>query len=61
MIAQAGVAIFIFGNKRVDDKIVIADGMINEFEIAKQKGKRIIPIGSTGGTARINPASKYGT
>lgn len=53
MIAQAGVAIFIFGNKRVDDKIVIADGMINEFEIAKQKGKRIIPIGSTGGTARI--------
>lgn len=53
MIAQSGIAIFIFGNKKVDDKIVIADGMIKEFEIAKQKDKRIIPIGSTGGAARI--------
>jgi len=51
MIAQAGVAIFIFGNKKVNDEIQIADGMLKEFEIAKRMGKIIIPVGSTGGAA----------
>lgn len=46
MMSQAGIAIFMFGNKEVD-----ANGMIEEFEIAKSQGKVIIPIGSTGGSS----------
>ncbi len=52
MIRDCGVAIFIFGNKVVDDKVVIADGMLQEFQITKDAGKKIIPIGSTGGAAK---------
>jgi hypothetical protein len=52
MICDCGVAIFIFGNKVVDDKLVIANGMLEEFQIAKDAGKKIIPIGSTGGAAK---------
>lgn len=51
MIAQAGFAVFIFGNKKVGDKIQIADGMLKEFDIAKRMGKFIIPVGSTGSAA----------
>lgn len=51
MLAQAGIAVFIFGNKKVDKDIVIADGMLKEFEIAKRLGKIIIPVGSTDGAA----------
>jgi len=51
MIRQAGVAIFLFGNKSVDGKIVTADGMMEEFAIAKEYGKAIIPVGSTGGAS----------
>jgi hypothetical protein len=54
MIGQSGIAIFLFGNKEVDGKLVVAAGMLEEFSIAKQQGKIIIPIGSTGGaTAQI--------
>ncbi len=52
MIAQSGIAIFLFGNKRVDDKTVIADGMLKEFENAKDQNKIIIPVGSTGSAAK---------
>lgn len=38
MIAYSGVAIFLFGNKKVDDGIVESTGMREEFEIAKEKG-----------------------
>lgn len=48
MISQAGIAIFIFGNKKVAEEIVIADGMLKEFEIAKEFKKFIIPVGVTG-------------
>ena len=51
MISQAGITIFIFGNKKVDGKVVNADGMLKEFEIAKKFGKIIIPVGCTGGAA----------
>ena len=44
----AGIAIFIFGNKIVDDKVVIADGVYEEYELAKASNAYIIPIGSTG-------------
>lgn len=52
MIDDAGVVIFLFGNKLVNGDIVSADGMMEEYQIAKEKGKFIIPIGSTGYTAK---------
>lgn len=53
MISEAGIAIFLFGNKRVDGKIVNADGVRNEFEIAKSMGVNVIPVGVTGFQARV--------
>lgn len=52
MISQAGICIFIFGNKIVNGKVVSASGMMEEFQIAKESGKIIIPIGSTGSAAK---------
>ncbi|MEG0835962.1 MAG: SIR2 family protein [Christensenellaceae bacterium] len=51
MINQSGVAIFVFGNKMVNNDTVSADGMLQEFEIAKRTHTAIIPIGSTGWAA----------
>lgn len=50
MISRAGVSIFMFGNKQgnEDEKIILANGMKSEFEIAKQCGNIIVPIGCTG-------------
>lgn len=53
MISQAGIVIFIFGNKCVDNEIVPANGLLEEFDIACQLGKKIIPVGSTEGAAKI--------
>ena len=52
MISESGICIFIFGNKLVDGEIVPAPGMMEEFRIAKERGKVIIPIGSTGFAAK---------
>lgn len=49
MLSQAGIVIFMFGNKKgIDEKIIDATGCKEEFEIAKEYKKYIIPIGSTG-------------
>jgi hypothetical protein len=48
LISHAGIAIFLFGNKRRDGKIVDADGVIKEFEIAHDQGVVIVPLGCTG-------------
>ena len=41
-----------FGNKKNgEEKKTIADGCLEEFQIAKEKGRVIIPIGSTGDAA----------
>ena len=49
MISLAGVAIFMFGNKLDGQrKLVFADGVQREFEIAIQQGLVPIPIGATG-------------
>lgn len=48
----AGIAIFMFGNKKVNNKTILADGVYKEFQIAKQSNAYIIPIGSTGYVAR---------
>lgn len=49
MIALAGVAIFLYGNKLDDNgEITPANGVMREFEIAVQHGLIPIPIGATG-------------
>jgi hypothetical protein len=54
MIGDVGICIFAFGNKMdSDDNIVISDGMIKEFEIAKSMEKIIVPVGSTGGASKL--------
>jgi hypothetical protein len=48
LIAQAGIGLFIMGNKTVSGAAVNADGVRAEFELAKQKGLYLVPIGSSG-------------
>ena len=50
MISRSGISIFLFGNK-LDSKtseVVLANGMKTEYEIAKQYGTAIVPVGCTG-------------
>lgn len=49
---NAGIAIFMFGNKISDDGIIMSDGVYEEYEIAKKANAYIIPIGSTGYVAK---------
>jgi hypothetical protein len=51
LIAQAGIAVFVIGNKMASGKVVNADGMRAEFELAKNKGLYVIPVGSSGSMA----------
>ena len=51
MITRAGVAVFLFGNKSSAGKIVSADGMEEEFQIAVQKKLFIVPVACTGSMA----------
>jgi hypothetical protein len=54
MIANAGFAVFLCGNK-LDPrtgKTVIASGVMKEFEITKRLNKYPIPVGATGHAAR---------
>jgi phage terminase small subunit len=48
MISKAGIAVFIFGNKKVGDKVVNSNGMEEEFEICLKHNVIPIPIGATG-------------
>ena len=49
MISNCGVVVFAFGNKKNEaGECVVADGMIDEYEVAKEKGAILIPIASTG-------------
>jgi len=48
IIKEAGVAIFLFGNKRIDGNNVIAPGVLEEFELARSHELKIIPLGATG-------------
>jgi hypothetical protein len=52
-ISYAGIAIFVFGNKIYNGNVVIADGLIKEFEIAKKNGLLLIPIGATGYATKV--------
>ena len=53
MLSEAGIAIFIFGNKKDSSgNIITAPGCLDEYHIAKAEGNCIIPIGSTGYAAK---------
>ena len=52
MLSETGVSIFMFGSKIDAGEVVEASGCIQEYEIAKEKGNLIIPIGSTGFAAK---------
>lgn len=58
LLSQAGIALFFMGNKVIKDpitgttSIVLADGMEEEFQIAKELGLKIIPIGASGYKAK---------
>jgi Sir2- and TIR-associating SLOG family len=47
-LSQAGLAIFVMGNKVSGSSIVDADGVRQEFEIAKRENLKLIPIGASG-------------
>ncbi len=52
MLAQAGVAIFLFGNKMDSaGNIISADGMEEEFGLASGKHLAVVPVGCTGSKA----------
>ena len=48
MMSRAGVSVFLFGNKLVDGKVVLANGMRSEYEIAVDMHNLIVPVGCTG-------------
>lgn len=52
ILAENGVVIFLSGNKIVEGSKSIADGCLQEYEIAKQNKCMIIPIGTTGDAAK---------
>jgi hypothetical protein len=53
MIQQAGGCIFIAGLKAFGKRApTIAEGVLEEFEVARSLGRPIFPIGATGGAAR---------
>jgi hypothetical protein len=52
MLTHAGVAVFLFGNKKDSSgNVVPADGMEEEFKLASAKRLAVVPIGCTGSTA----------
>lgn len=51
MMDESGIAIFLFGNKKVSDEVVPANGLQEEFDIAIEKGIPVIPVGFTGSSS----------
>ncbi len=52
VIGSAGIAIFFMGNKIEDSNVVMADGVRKEFEIARELGLALIPVGCSGYMAK---------
>ncbi|HAV90666.1 MAG TPA: hypothetical protein DCW44_05285 [Eubacterium sp.] len=48
MISRAGVSVVLFGNKIENGKVILANGVKAEYEIALAKHKVIVPVGCTG-------------
>ncbi len=51
MANYAGAAVFLFGNKLKDGQVVKSDGVAQEFDVCKEKGLAVIPVGATGSMA----------
>ncbi|WGU41421.1 SIR2 family protein [Phenylobacterium sp. NIBR 498073] len=51
LIGRAGLALFLFGNKRDGDNIMAADGMVREYEVACELDLVVLPVGATGSVA----------
>ena len=49
---QAGIVIFLGGAKLQDGVLISADGVLQEFECAKNSGAFLLPVGATGGAAQ---------
>jgi hypothetical protein len=52
IISHAGICLFLFGNKDVGGNVVAAEGVMQEFEIAREQRAVVLPIGSTGSAAQ---------
>lgn len=53
MLSEAGLAIFMFGNKPSQEgSSIVADGVLEEYNISKKKGVKVIALGCTGGAAK---------
>lgn len=52
MISRSGIALFLFGNKLDNETVVPSNGMRSEFEIAKENGLFLLPVGKTGYVAK---------
>lgn len=52
LVANSGIAIFMFGNKLDGSKLVDSEGVIREFELSIENGVFPIPIGATGFVAQ---------
>ncbi|WP_042885539.1 SIR2 family protein [Achromobacter sp. DH1f] len=52
MIGLSGIALFLFGNKLESGDIVNATGVRREFEIARETGATVLPLGATGYMAK---------
>lgn len=48
---HAGAVVFVGGAKEEDGKLISAGGVLEEFELAKESGAFLLPVGSTGGAA----------
>lgn len=55
ILSNVGIAVFIFGNKidNETNKIIDANGMLEEFNISKENGAIPIPVGATGFTSKV--------
>lgn len=51
MIRQAGICVYIAGIREDEGALVTAPGVLEEFEIARELGKTLIPVARTGGAA----------
>jgi hypothetical protein len=52
LIDQAGIALFIIGNREVNGRLVNASGVREEFEFSKSEGLYLIPVGASGSMAQ---------
>lgn len=67
LISQAGIAVFIMGNKLDGSKVILANGVKNEFDLAKDNDLYLIPVGGSGWMAKnlwdevmLNTAKNFG-